>query len=156
ARAAGVYRQLAPLFREAYRELGISERSWEETLAAAIENLLAVEVPPTAPAVREAVGRYRYADGTLQALSPAQKHMLRLGPDNARAVQEKLREIATRLDLGASVTAAREGSRDGMREGSRDGMREGARDGMREGSRDGMREGSRDGMREGSQISAEA
>lgn len=97
--AADLYRRLSPLFEEAYRELGIPDVGWEDVLAGAVENLLAVEVPRSPPEVREAVGRYVYVDRDLESLTPAEKHLLRLGPENARRVQEKLREIAQELEI---------------------------------------------------------
>lgn len=97
--AAETYRQLLPLFREAYRELGVQDGEFEEVLDRAIGNLLAVEVPEGPLELGEAVGRYVYLDPTIESLTPAQKHMFRLGPANARRVQGKLREISERLDL---------------------------------------------------------
>lgn len=97
--AADVYREILPLVREAYAELGISEQSWEETLALAIGNVLAVDVPAEPLEVREAIGRYVYADPSVESLTPAQKHLLRMGAANARVVQEKIREIAQELVL---------------------------------------------------------
>jgi hypothetical protein len=97
--AARVYRQLLPLFREAYQELGVPDGPFGEVLGRAMDNLLAVEVPSGALEVREAVGRYVYVDRRLEDLTPAAKHLLRMGPENARLVQEKLREIRRALDL---------------------------------------------------------
>jgi hypothetical protein len=94
-----VYRRLLPLFREAYEELGYADEAFEEVLARAMENLLAVEVPERELEVREAVGRYVYVDPRIESLTPAAKHLIRMGPDNARRVQEKLREISERLEL---------------------------------------------------------
>jgi len=97
--AAEMYRRLLPLFREAYRELGFTERSWEETLARAVRNLVSVEVPEGPLEVREHVGRYLYVDPSVEDLTPAEKHLLRLGPENAFRVQDKIREIAGYLNL---------------------------------------------------------
>lgn len=97
--AADVYREILPLIREAYAELGMAEQSWEGTLARAIHNVLAVEVPAEPLEVREAVGRYVYADPTVESLTPAEKHFFRMGPANARVVQEKIREISRELAL---------------------------------------------------------
>ena len=55
--AAETYRKLLPLFREAYRELGVPDGEFEEVLARAIRNLLAVDVPEGPLEVREAVDR---------------------------------------------------------------------------------------------------
>jgi len=97
--AANVYRRLLPLFQEAYLEIGLPDGDFQDVLARAIQNLLAVEVPEGPFRVREAVGRYVYEDESIEALTPAQKHLYRLGPENARKVQEKLREIALELGL---------------------------------------------------------
>ena len=106
-RATRVYDQLLPLFEEAYRELGVSDGPFEEVLGRAIENLLAVQVPPGPFEVREAVDRYVYTDEAIESLTPAQKHMYRLGPENAQRVQEKLREVSEELGLRVEATGGR-------------------------------------------------
>jgi hypothetical protein len=97
--AAEVYRRLLPLFEEAYEEMGVAEGPFPEVLARAIENLLAVDVPDGPLEVRVAVGRFVYADRAVESLTPAAKHLVRMGPENAGRVQEKLREISRELDL---------------------------------------------------------
>jgi hypothetical protein len=96
---AEIYRRLLPLFKEAYGEMGIPDGEFEEVLARAIRNLLAVDVPDGPLEVREGVGRYLYADQRIESLTPAEKHMYRLGPDNARRIQAKLKELADALGL---------------------------------------------------------
>ncbi len=107
--AVRVYRQLLPLFRQAYLELGIPDGDFQEVLARAVRNLLAVEVPQGPLEVREAVDRYVYADGRIEALTPAAKHLYRMGPENARRLQAKVREIADRLDLSEAEPGGEEG-----------------------------------------------
>jgi len=97
--AADIYREILPLIREAYQELGIPDQSWEETLALAIRNVLSVNVPERPLEVREAIGRYVYADPSVEGLNPAAKHLYRMGPANARILQDKVREIAQELVL---------------------------------------------------------
>lgn len=106
-RAIRVYDQLLPLFEEAYRELGLSDGPFEEVLTRAMENLLAVDVPPGPLEVREAVDRYVFADPRIESLTPAEKHLYRLGPENARRVQEKLREISDELELRVGAPGGR-------------------------------------------------
>lgn len=106
-KAAETYHQLLPLFREAYKELGVPDGDFEEVLTRAIRNLLAVDVPEGPVEVKEAVGRYLYADQRLESLTPAEKHLLRLGPVNARRVQGKLREISERLGLPVESSPAK-------------------------------------------------
>jgi hypothetical protein len=97
--AVEVYQRLLPLFQDAYGELGVADGEFEAVLARAVGNLLDVEVPERALEVREAVNRYVYVDERIESLTPAEKHLYRMGPENARRVQEKLREISQRLEL---------------------------------------------------------
>jgi hypothetical protein len=106
-RAARVYHQLLPLFLEAYQELGISDGPFEEVLARAARNILAVQVPPGPFEVREAVDRYVFTDERIESLTPAEKHLYRLGPGNAGRVQGKLREISFELGLTADAGSGR-------------------------------------------------
>lgn len=97
---AELYRRLRPLFREAYRDLGFSEGSFDGTLARAVEELLAVPVPEgPVHVVPDGATAYAYRDPALEELSPARKHLLRMGPENIRRVQGKLRELADALEL---------------------------------------------------------
>lgn len=93
--AARLYHELHPLFEEAYRKLGIRDRSFDETMAQAVGNLLAIKVPDGPIVVQpQGAAAYRFADPALEGLTPAAKHLLRLGPANARRIQEKLRQLA--------------------------------------------------------------
>jgi hypothetical protein len=97
--SAELYQAAKPLIDEEYRHLGYPDRKFDETLARAIDNLLRTPIPPPDAELKLKVNSYRYADPKLEALSPAQKQLLRLGPDNARKVQAKLRELAETLGL---------------------------------------------------------
>ena len=91
--AASGYRTLAPLFEAAYVELGHPEGGFTAVLGQAIQALLAVPVlREDVELVPHAIG-FRYADPKLEALTPAQKQFLRIGPRNVRLVQGKLREL---------------------------------------------------------------
>jgi hypothetical protein len=97
---AKLYRELSPLFDEAYHELGYPGRSFDEATSQAIERLLAVEVPNDPPAlVARGADGWAYAESWLEEESSAAKHLLRLGPENARRAQAKLRELAAALGL---------------------------------------------------------
>lgn len=102
AGAAELYRRLRPLLEESYAELGYPGERFEETLAAAIAHLRATELPVSAPRLAAGVDSYTYRRPELEGLSGAQKHLLRMGPDNAAVVQAKLGEIAVLLGLADS------------------------------------------------------
>jgi hypothetical protein len=97
AAAANAYRGLAPLFEAAYAELGHPEGGFPAALDKATRALLAVpDLPGDVELVPHAIG-FRYADPKIEALTPAQKQFLRMGPRNVRLVQAKLRDIAAAL-----------------------------------------------------------
>jgi len=101
--SARLYATLKPRIEEAYRELGEPEASFDRTLERAIVSLL--EAPVSTDAVRlkpHGATGYAFVDERLESLTPAQKVLLRMGPQNARAIQTKLREIALALGVPAN------------------------------------------------------
>ena len=103
--AANAYRSLAPLFEAAYVELGHPEGGFPSALDKSIRALLSVPVlRDDVELVPHAIG-FRYADPKLEALTPAQKQFLRIGPRNVRLVQGKLRELAAALAPAAGAPA---------------------------------------------------
>ena len=104
--AAELYRRIRPLVAEAYLEVGDPRDSFESTLGRALGHLLAVPVPAAPAEVLAASVSYTFAVRDLEGLSLAQKHLLRLGPGNARRVQDKLRALARALELEVAGPAA--------------------------------------------------
>lgn len=102
---ARLYRQLHPLFEEAYREQGFRQGGFDDAFALAVQTILAVNVPSAAVEVVPTGAVYEFRDASLAALSSAEKHLLRMGPDNARRVQAKLRELASVLGIDAGRPA---------------------------------------------------
>jgi hypothetical protein len=94
---AEFYVLVLPLLNQAYNELGLPKGSITETLFKAIGRLL--EVPTITRDIRlvQPVVMYEFEDSGLERLSPAQKQMLRMGPDNTRRLQAKLSEISRAL-----------------------------------------------------------
>lgn len=103
AEAARVLRLLGPLLEEAYKELGHPQGGFDAALKRAIDKLLAVPVPRGDVELRRLSANYAFADPALEALEPAQKMLLRAGPDNQRAIQQRLREVAERLEPAAAT-----------------------------------------------------
>jgi len=98
--AAKLYTMLKPRIDEAYAELGQTGTTFDQTLERAIVLLLKTPVPegrvPVEP--NGAVG-YRFANPVLEKLTPTQKLLIRFGPENQRAVQTSLRNIALALGI---------------------------------------------------------
>jgi hypothetical protein len=105
AGAARLYTLLKPRIEEASAELG-NAGSFDRTLERAIAVLLDTPLPEGPVLVKEigATG-YRFADDSLEALTGAQKQLLRMGPRNQRAIQAALRAVAQAL--GFSVSSGR-------------------------------------------------
>ncbi len=99
ADVASLYRSIEPLVTEAYRDLGYPDRDFGAVLAQAIDELLATPIPEGDVALVPKVSSFEFADPSLEKLTPAQKHLLRMGPENARKVQRKLAEIRDELGL---------------------------------------------------------
>lgn len=99
---AQLYATLKPRVRDAYRRLGHLDDEFDPALERAIVELLRV------PVVEGEVGLephgivYAFADPRLERMSAAQKQFLRMGPQNVRSVQGKLREIAVNLGIQES------------------------------------------------------
>jgi len=98
---AALYFRIKPLVQRSYHEMGYPGLDFEARLGQAIAELLAVPVAPEAPALVEEVFRYEFADPDLEALSDAQKHLLRMGPRNVKRIQGKLRELALAIGIPA-------------------------------------------------------
>jgi hypothetical protein len=114
ARAAALYRQVYPLLQQSYRELGFGDRYFNDRVVEVIDLLLATPEPGSAPQVQltEVKGpiaperpwvRYEFADPRLEALSAGQKMLLRMGPDNARQLRQKLAEFRAQVASGAAA-----------------------------------------------------
>ena len=88
-----VYRHYYPLFQQAYVDLGYPDGYFNDRLVEVIDHLLATPdvtgpIKLTQPSVF-----YQFADPSLEERSAGQKLMIRLGPENAALVKDKLREL---------------------------------------------------------------
>lgn len=96
---ARLYLTLKPRIIEAYRNLGFPEGDFDSVLERAMHELVTTPAAPNDIALREKVITYQFVDPDVESLSGAQKQLLRMGPDNMRIVQNKLRDIALQLGL---------------------------------------------------------
>jgi hypothetical protein len=97
--AASLYATLKPRLEEAYRDLGQADVSFDQALERAIVSVLQTPVRSGPTRLRPQGIGYAFADARDEALTGAQKQLLRMGPKNARAIQSKLREIAIALGI---------------------------------------------------------
>jgi hypothetical protein len=112
AGAARLYATLKPRIEEAYSELGV-QVPFDRTLERAIVTLL--RTPPIEDPVRlQPMGgtAYAFANPQLEGLTAAQKHLLRAGPRNVRAIKASLRAIAIELGIPPDRLPAEASERD--------------------------------------------
>ena len=97
-----LYRELKPLIDDAYAEIAPPGKSFDDRLDAAFDQLLAVPVLEDSAQLNQLVVTYAWADEEIEGLSGAQRHFLRMGPDNVSVIQAKLGEL--RAALAASTS----------------------------------------------------
>ena len=107
-RAISHYVRWYPWFQSSYEELGYPGRYFNDRVVETIDHLLATPEPKTPIALKltEVRGpvpsaqpwvRYEFVDPELEALSSGQKILIRMGPDHARRLKAKLREVRATL-----------------------------------------------------------
>jgi hypothetical protein len=103
---AAVYRKLHPALEAAYRALGYPGGSLDAATARALRRLEGAPVAEGEVELTPDRGLYLYADARLEGLRQVEKHLLRMGPRNERAIQAKARELREALGLGVEPAAA--------------------------------------------------
>lgn len=91
-----LYRQLRPLIDEAYADLGVPG-DFDDALTLAFRNVREVRLPPEPWTLVQDEGVWLFSDPEIEGLRGAAKGLLRMGPDNARRVQERLGLFERRL-----------------------------------------------------------
>ena len=91
--AVTLFRSADGMLTEALRELGISDPEPLAMLVDAAAQINGTPVLEQAPALAQPKVMYTYADAELERLSPLQKQLLRMGPDNVRMTQAWLDEF---------------------------------------------------------------
>jgi hypothetical protein len=95
--AVQLYYHFYPLFQSAFDDLGYQDAYFNDHLIAAIDHLLATPDVSGPIVLTQPNVMYLYADPALEALSPGQKTLIRMGPENEALLKAKLRELKTQL-----------------------------------------------------------
>ncbi|WP_299947000.1 DUF3014 domain-containing protein [uncultured Microbulbifer sp.] len=96
--AVSLYQYWYPRLAQAYGELGIRNKTFHQVVLEAIDKVLAApEIEGPIQLVRPSV-YYKFADPKLEKLPGVQKLMIRMGPENAIRVKEKLKELREKLE----------------------------------------------------------
>ena len=94
-----VLTQYEPQILAQFEQISAPNTQFNDTLISAINRLLdtpSVNLP--IPVISDSA-MYKFANPQLEALLPAQKQLLRMGPDNMRMIKAKLRDVRTALEL---------------------------------------------------------
>ena len=94
---AEFYVLISPLLRQAYSELGLQNRTLDDTVFDAIGRLLEVPVLRGEIRLKRPVVMYEFADEDLERMSAAQKQLIRMGPDHTERLQAKLSSVSRSL-----------------------------------------------------------
>lgn len=97
--AARCYRALHGVLQSTYRALGYPGADLDAVTARALRRLVAAPVRDEELVVRKEGDVFVYADPRLEGLGPVEKHLLRMGPRNARLVQAKAKALLEALGL---------------------------------------------------------
>tara|TARA_R110001599_G_scaffold65838_2_gene185799 strand:- start:52627 stop:53481 length:855 start_codon:yes stop_codon:yes gene_type:complete len=83
------FHTMRPLFEQAYSQLGLPAEDFDNAVIRVLDRILATpEIEDPIALTRKSV-MYQYADPQLEQLTPLQKQLLRMGPDNIRRVKEQ-------------------------------------------------------------------
>jgi hypothetical protein len=92
-----LYYHFYPLFQNAFDDLGYKDAYFNDHLIALIDHLLATPDVAAPIVLVQPNVMYLYADPALEALSPGQKTLIRMGPANEALLKARLRELKAQL-----------------------------------------------------------
>jgi hypothetical protein len=102
-----LYRSYYPLLQQAYEDLGYPGRYFNDRLVEVIDHLLEALVPAGPPVLVQPKAMYEFADVNLEERSAGQKLMIRIGPQNAALVKERLKALCAEITQAAPQSAPR-------------------------------------------------
>jgi hypothetical protein len=96
-----LYIHYYPLFQESYQNLGYPNGYFNDRLVEVIDDLLAAPEPKQPIQLVRPNVMYTFADPALESRSAGQKLLIRMGPENAKAIKAKLIELKAAITSGA-------------------------------------------------------
>lgn len=92
-----LYYHIEPLLNETYQKMGYPGKNFRPALSRAIDVILDIPIVETPILLQKKVITYSFENQELENLHPAQKLILRLGPENIRKIQKRCRELRVLL-----------------------------------------------------------
>lgn len=102
---AAAFNTLRPRLVEAWVAQGYPADGFSEAVRKAVDVVATTPDVPADAALVPGVGGYAYADPAFERLPPAQKHLVRMGPDQARRIREAARQFGAALAATSASTA---------------------------------------------------
>ena len=106
AQLVAAYQRHYPLLQQAYEELGYPGRQFHNRALEVIDHLLSTPTVEGPIRLERPHVMYKFADPELEALSSGQKMLLRIGPEHAAVIRNKLIEFRAALEDLADETSA--------------------------------------------------
>ena len=97
-RLVSTYLHLRPILRQAHAQLGNPHRQWDQLVDEVLQRLSEAKLPESDPQLVNTGSFYIFNDPELEALAPAHKVLIRMGPEQATQFQEKLKRLRQRLN----------------------------------------------------------
>lgn len=94
-----LYKKMLPALEGAFGELGYEEETFVQRLNEAVGIILEAPVVTRDIELKQKVVTYTIVDPNLERLKPFQKHLLRMGPENQKKFQNKVRVFAISAGL---------------------------------------------------------
>lgn len=91
-----LYRQMKPLFQEAYAEIGFQE-DFDQVVLRAIDQVMGFEPDQGPYQLIKPTVQYIYADSQYESLPPVHKQLIRIGPENLQRLKQRLPAYRERL-----------------------------------------------------------
>jgi hypothetical protein len=91
------FHTMRPLYEQAYGLLGLNPEDFDNAVIRMLDRILATPEIDTPIALTRKSVMYQYADPQLEALSPMQKQLLRMGPENIRRIKEQAKALRAGL-----------------------------------------------------------
>ena len=92
AQGVALYETIKPLLADAYAEIGYRNRDFNEVVIGAIDEVLEARTAQGPFQLIKPKVMYVYADAEIEAMSPVEKQLLRMGPENAEKLKATLRQ----------------------------------------------------------------
>lgn len=92
AQGIALYETIKPLLADAYAEIGYRNRDFDEVVTGAIDEILQARTAQGPFQLIKPKAMYIYADAEIEAMSPVEKQLLRMGPENAEKLKATLRQ----------------------------------------------------------------